>query len=130
VNVPEDLPTITADPQLLETVLVNVLENAVKYSPEGSPIRVGGEHAGKQVCIAIGDEGIGIPAADLPHVFDSFYRVRREDRTRPGTGLGLAIARGMIEAMGGTITAQSPRPDAPRDGAPGTIVTICLPVAA
>jgi len=130
VNVSEDLPAILADPQLLETVLVNVLENAVKYSPEGSPIRVVGEHAGKRVCIAIGDEGIGIPAADLPQVFDSFYRVRREDRTRPGTGLGLAIARGMIEAMGGTINAQSPRPDAPRDGAPGTIVTICLPVAA
>jgi len=130
VNVPEDLPAIMADPQLLEAVLVNVLENAVKYSPEGSPIRVGGGHAGKLVCVTIADEGIGIPPADLSQVFDSFYRVRREDRTRPGTGLGLAIARGLIETMGGTIAAQSPRPDAPRDGAPGTIVTICLPVAA
>jgi two-component system sensor histidine kinase KdpD len=130
VNVPDDLPDVTADPQLLETVLVNVLENAVKYSPDGSPIRIGGGHAGNLVCVSIADEGIGIPAADLPHVFDSFYRVRREDRTRPGTGLGLAIARGMIEAMGGTISAQSPRPDAPRDGAPGTIITVCLPVAA
>jgi two-component system, OmpR family, sensor histidine kinase KdpD len=129
VNVPADLPGVMADPQLLETVLVNVLENAVKYSPEGSPIRVVGELAGKTVCVTIADEGMGIPAADLPHVFDSFYRVRRADRTRPGTGLGLAIARGLIAAMGGTITAQSPRADAPRDGAPGTILKICLPLA-
>ena len=129
VNLPDDLPPVRADPQLLETVLVNVLENAAKYSPAGSVLRVHGEHTGNRACISVADEGMGIPAADLPHVFDSFYRVKREDRTRPGTGLGLAIARGLLEAMGGTIAVQSPRPDAPKDGAPGTVVTICLPVA-
>ncbi|HET8995373.1 MAG TPA: sensor histidine kinase KdpD [Acetobacteraceae bacterium] len=129
VNLPEDLPAMRADPQLLETVLVNALENAAKYSPAGSVLRVTGERQGNRVCIAIADEGMGIPADDLPHIFDSFYRVKREDRTRPGTGLGLAIARGLVEAMEGTITVQSPRPDAPKDGAPGTVVTVCLPVA-
>jgi len=63
----------------------------------------------------------------MPLVFDSFYRARREDRTVPGTGLGLAIARGLTEAMGGHIAARSPRPDAPRDGAPGTVIDIALP---
>ena len=63
-------------------------------------------------------------------MFDSFYRAQREDRTVPGTGLGLAIARGLIEAMGGHIEAQSPRPDAARDGAPGTVVHIDMPAAA
>lgn len=129
VNLPEDLPAVRADPQLLETVLVNALENAAKYSPEGSVVRVSGEHQGNRVCVAVADEGMGIPAEDLPHIFDSFYRVKREDRVRPGTGLGLAIARGLMEAMEGTINVQSPRPDVPKDGAPGTVVTICLPVA-
>jgi len=72
---------------------------------------------------------VGIPAEDLPHVFDSFYRARRGDRVAPGTGLGLAIARGLTEAMGGTIEAASPRPDLPRDGSPGTAVTLRLPAA-
>ena len=79
--------------------------------------------------VIVTDEGPGIPPDDLPHIFDSFYRARREDRTVPGTGLGLAIARGLIESMGGTITARSPRPDAPRDGAPGTLIEITLPAA-
>ena len=125
----DGLPDVTADPRLLEQVLVNVLENAVKYSPPGAPIRIAAERVGPTVVIHVMDDGIGIPAVDLPHIFDSFYRARHEDRTRPGTGLGLAIARGLVEAMGGTIEAQSPRPDAPADGAPGTMITLTLPVA-
>jgi len=80
-----------------------------------------------RVCIEVADEGVGIPAADLEHVFDSFYRARREDRTVAGTGLGLAIARGLVEAMDGEIAAESPRPDAPADGAPGTVIRVWLP---
>ena len=80
--------------------------------------------------IEIEDEGIGIPPADLPHVFESFFRVHRGDRAALtlGTGLGLAIARGLIDAMGGTIEARSPRPNRSADMAPGTIITLRLPL--
>ena len=126
VNVPPDLPALRADPALLEQALVNVLDNAVRYAPLGSVLRIRGSAGAGQVSLEVIDEGVGISAEDLPHVFDSFYRARRGDRTAPGTGLGLAIARGMMEAMGGTIEAISPRPDAARDGSPGTIVVLRL----
>ena len=120
-------PVAMADPMLLERILVNLLENAVKYSPAGSVIQLRAAREGKSVVIAVADEGVGIATSDLPHVFDSFFRASRGDRVAPGTGLGLAIARGLTEAMHGTIEANSPRPDLPHDGAPGTIVTIRLP---
>ncbi len=125
-DIADDLPHVLADPALLEHVLVNLLENAAKYGPNGGLVRLSARPDGARIRISVADEGPGIAAADLPHVFDSFYRARREDRTVPGTGLGLAIARGLTEAMGGTIKARSPRPDAPRDGAPGTVVDVVL----
>ncbi|MCQ8278354.1 sensor histidine kinase KdpD [Acetobacteraceae bacterium KSS8] len=117
-----------ADPALLEQVLVNVLDNAAKYSPQWSHIavRITAPLPG-ELLVEIADEGVGVPPAELPHLFDSFFRSTRGDRVAPGTGLGLAIARGLVEAMGGRITAQSPRPDVPRDAAPGTLVSISLP---
>jgi two-component system sensor histidine kinase KdpD len=121
---------VRADAALLEQVLFNVMDNAVKYSPHGSFVRVRAEAMGGDVDISVTDEGVGIPPEDLPHVFDSFFRVSRGDRTAPGTGLGLAIARGLVEAMGGRIEAQSPSPDAPRIGFPGSVITIRLPAAA
>jgi len=127
--VPADI-IVRADASLLEQVLFNVLDNAVKYSPLGAFVRVRGEAVGGDARIAVTDEGVGIPPEDLPHVFDSFFRVSRGDRTAPGTGLGLAIARGLVEAMGGRIEAQSPSPDAPRIGFPGSVITIRLPAAA
>lgn len=127
MDIPSDLPEIWADSALVEQVLVNLLENAVKYGPEGAPIRITARREVTRVCIEVADEGVGIPAADLEHVFDSFYRARREDRTVAGTGLGLAIARGLVEAMDGEIAAESPRPDAPADGAPGTVIRVWLP---
>ena len=135
VNVAQDTPDVLADPALLEQVLVNVLENAAKYGPPHGLVRVTAgltppiRSGGNAVRVAVADEGPGISAEDLPQIFDSFYRASREDRTVPGTGLGLAIARGLIESMGGTITARSPRPDAPRDGAPGTLIEMTLPAA-
>ena len=129
LSLPEPPPRIQADPALLEQVLVNVLENAVKYAPAGSHAAVRVSEDTSDVRIAIADEGVGIAPADLPHVFDSFRRATRGDSVIPGTGLGLAIARGLAEAMGGRIDAVSPRPDVPRDASPGTVVTLRLPKA-
>jgi two-component system sensor histidine kinase KdpD len=129
VQVSPDTLQALADAALLEQVVFNVLDNAVKYAPAGSVVRVQARADGACVDITVTDQGIGIPREDLPHVFDSFFRVLRRDRTAAGTGLGLAIARGLIEAMGGTIEAASPSPDAPRDGQPGTVVTLRIPAA-
>ncbi len=126
VNIAPHATRVLGDPALLEQVLVNILDNAVKYAPEGSRITVTARRNAAKVAIAIADEGVGIPAADLPHVFDSFFRATRGDRVAPGTGLGLAIAKAFTEAMGGSIRAMSPRLDLPADGAPGTVVTIEL----
>jgi len=128
VNVPPAAVAL-ADAALLEQVLVNLLENAIKFSPQGGRVWVrGGSDAG-MAWLAVADEGVGISPEDMPRIFDTFYRATRPDRAAAGTGLGLAIARGLLEAMGGRIEAQSPRPDAPRDGSPGTIVTLRLPAA-
>ena len=129
VSMSDPAPIALADPVLLERALGNVLENAIKYAPPHSRVQVRGTRSGAEVCLSVADEGVGIASDDLPHVFDSFFRARRGDKVAVGTGLGLAIARGFVEAMGGRIEAHSPRPDLPRDGAPGTIVTIHLPAA-
>lgn len=122
-----DVSAAIADPALLEQVLVNLLENAVKYAPPGSAITVFAHAAGGSVAIGVADEGVGIAEEDLTRVFDSDFRARRGDRIAPGTGLGLAIARAFVEAMGGGIAAESPRPDLPRDGSPGTRIIFHLP---
>jgi two-component system, OmpR family, sensor histidine kinase KdpD len=129
VNIADDATHVLADSALLEQILVNILDNAVKYSPEGSRIAISARRSGSKIAISIADEGVGIPAEDLPNIFDSFFRATRGDRVAPGTGLGLAIAKAFTEAMGGSIRAQSPRPDLPADGAPGTVITVELPAA-
>jgi two-component system sensor histidine kinase KdpD len=129
VNVSEDASYVLADGALLEQILVNLLDNAVKYAPEGSRIAISANRRGADVIISVADEGIGIAAGDLPHVFDSFFRATRGDRVAPGTGLGLAIAKAFVEAMGGSIRAQSPRLDLPADGAPGTVISLEVPAA-
>lgn len=118
-----NLPLILADGVLLEQVVVNILDNAAKYSPEGSTITVGALQKGLRVEISIADRGPGIPQADLSRVFDMFYRVAIGDRQRAGTGLGLAICKGLVEAMGGTIRAETGTPE----GA-GTRIVMTLPV--
>ncbi len=129
VNIADDASHVLADAALLEQILVNILDNAVKYAPEGSRIAISARRSGGKIALSISDEGVGIPAEDLPHVFDSFFRATRGDRVAPGTGLGLAIAKAFTEAMGGSIRAQSPRFDLPADGAPGTVITLELPPA-
>jgi two-component system sensor histidine kinase MprB len=93
---------VRADPVLLERAVSNLLDNAIKYSPEGAPIEVsvrGGE-------VIVADHGPGIADEDLPRVFDRFYRAAAA-RSKPGAGLGLAIVREAAEAHGGTATAEN-----------------------
>jgi two-component system sensor histidine kinase KdpD len=109
---------------LFEQVLFNLLDNAGKYGPCGSLVTIRAWRDEERVCLQVLDEGPGIPAADLEHVFDKFYRVGGADRRRAGTGLGLAICRGFIEAMHGTIAATN------RTDRTGSAFTITLPVPA
>ncbi|MFG1394250.1 DUF4118 domain-containing protein [Xanthobacter agilis] len=124
VDIPADLPMLRVDAVLFEQVLFNLLDNAAKYAPAGSTVRIGGREEGKTLAFQVTDEGSGIPGSDLERVFDTFYRVRKGDHVRAGTGLGLSICRGFIEAMGGTISVEN-RPD--RSGA---VFTIRMPIPA
>ncbi|MEK1874005.1 MAG: sensor histidine kinase KdpD [Rhizobium altiplani] len=121
MTIPADLPMIRVDPVLFEQVLFNLLDNAAKYAPQGSSIRIDGRADEYNVVIEVSDEGPGIPPADLDRVFDTFYRVSKGDQVRAGTGLGLSICRGFVEAMGGTITARN------RSDGSGAVFTIRLP---
>jgi two-component system sensor histidine kinase KdpD len=117
-----ELPMLDVDAVLFEQVLFNLLDNAAKYSPEGTTIRVRSWCDRDSVCLQVLDEGEGIPPADLEHIFDKFYRAEKGDQVRAGTGLGLAISRGFIEAMHGTITAAN------RSDRRGAAFTIRLPI--
>ena len=98
------------DPARMERVLDNLLGNAVKYSPTGGEIVVGVSHeqtaAGDWAVLVVRDQGVGIPAADLPHVFEPFHRARNVGKVA-GTGIGLAGVRRIVEQHGGAITAES-----------------------
>jgi two-component system phosphate regulon sensor histidine kinase PhoR len=97
-----------AHPDWLKQVIVNLLENSVKYTPEGGKISLTCSQEDQEVRILVKDSGIGIPAKDLPLIFDRFYRVdRARARTAGGTGLGLAIAKFIVEMLGGRIKAES-----------------------
>lgn len=129
VNIAPEAAYALADPALLEQILVNLLDNAVKYAPPGSHITISSQRAGDKIQMSVADAGVGIPPEELDAVFDSFFRAHRGDRVAPGTGLGLAIAKSFAEVMGGQIKAISPRTDLPADGLPGTIITVELPAA-
>ncbi|MER9705705.1 sensor histidine kinase KdpD [Mesorhizobium sp. M0204] len=124
IDIPSDLPMLRVDPVLFEQVLFNLLDNAAKYAPPGSTIRLQAWADNGFIILQIMDEGPGIPPADLERVFDTFYRVRKGDQVRAGTGLGLSICRGFIEAMGGTLSAAN-RSD--RSGAVFTIKMQLVP---
>jgi two-component system sensor histidine kinase KdpD len=116
------LPMLELDAVLFEQVLFNLLDNAAKYSAEGTTIRIVSWRDGASVSLQILDEGDGIPPADLERIFDKFHRAQKGDHVRAGTGLGLAISRGFVEAMRGTITAAN------RTDRSGAMFTISLPV--
>ncbi|MGN6065447.1 MULTISPECIES: sensor histidine kinase [Brevundimonas] len=121
---PAQLSLVMVDQGLLEQALVNILENAIAYSPDGSTVELAAYEDRGAVVISIEDEGKGIPTAELERVFDKFRRMEEpSDRTK-GAGLGLAIAKGFVEAMNGRIAAASPIQDGK-----GTRILISLPKA-
>ena len=98
-----DLPKVRMDVQRIREVLMHLLENAGKYSPPGSPIKVIAEVKGERVVISVADRGPGIDSFEQNLIFDKFYRGHNQRYTAPGTGMGLAIAKVIVEAHGGTI---------------------------
>lgn len=119
VDLPMTLPLVRIDGILIEQVLINLLENAIKYSPTGSAIDLSASATRDDVIIAVADRGIGIPAGQELTIFDKFHRVEHSTTT-PGVGLGLTICRGIVLAHGGRIWAE------PRAGG-GTVFKVALP---
>ena len=120
-QVDSGLPSVAVDAARVSQVLANLIGNALKFTRQGGTIRVGAMASAAGVTVSVADTGRGIGADHLPHLFDRFWQVRRNDVTR-GTGLGLAIAKGIVEAHGGTIWAES------TEGV-GTTLRFTLPAA-
>lgn len=120
IDIPSGFPLVPMDFALIVQVLVNVLDNAVKYSPAGSDIIISAAAGDETMRLSIADCGVGVPPEDLNRIFDKFYRVQRPESVS-GTGLGLSISKGIIEAHGGRIRALN------REGN-GTVIEIELPL--
>ena len=122
VSVSPSGPLAWADPDRIKQVLLNLLDNAVKYSPPGGSVTIsvdGGQ--GQAAQVQVRDEGIGIPVEDLPRIGQRFYRAdKARSRAQGGSGLGLAIARALVQAHGGRLWLES------QEGQ-GTVVTFTLP---
>jgi signal transduction histidine kinase len=118
---PPDFPSVFADPEKIDEVLTNLIENSIKFSTQGGTITIKGEVSDNQVLVTVADEGIGIPLRDHDYVFAPFYRVEYGSAGRvKGTGLGLYICKTLIEAHGGRIWIDS-------ELGKGTRVTFSLP---
>ena len=120
VEIPESLPEINVDPAILERIIVNLTENALRYSPPGKPPLLSASALGDRVELRVVDRGPGIPEKDRDRMFVPFQRLGDTDNTT-GVGLGLALSRGLTEAMGGTLTA---------DDTPGGGLTMTVSVPA
>jgi two-component system sensor histidine kinase KdpD len=118
----DDDVLLEADETMVRQALVNLVENAAKYSTPGGSIRIAATKVGDEVEVTVSDEGPGIDRRDLPHIFERFYRAQEQSRRVKGSGLGLAIVKGFIQLSGGTVHAESSRA--------GTRFVIRLPAAA
>lgn len=107
VDFPEDFPAVTVEPNLMEQVLTNLIENAVKYSPRGGKVTITGARINGQVKVTVADEGVGIPLGDMDRLFERFHRGEKGLSKIQGTGLGLYICKTIIEAHGGQMEASS-----------------------
>ncbi|MEV4738810.1 sensor histidine kinase KdpD [Streptomyces sp. NPDC049555] len=119
LDIPESLPMVAVDPGLLERSVANIVENAVKYSPGGTPVLVSASALGERVEVRVADRGPGVPDSAKDRIFEPFQRYGDAPRGA-GVGLGLAVARGFAEAMGGTLTAE----DTPGGGMT-MVLTLC-----
>ncbi len=122
-DVKPDMRLLYVDPILTEQVMVNILDNAAKYSRAGGPIHIRAFEREDNAVIQVVDKGPGIPERERELIFDMFYRVKAGDNRIAGTGLGLAICRGLMQAQGGTIQAL------PGDYGEGTCIELTLPIA-
>jgi signal transduction histidine kinase len=118
----DHFPPVTGDQERLKQVLVNLISNAIKYNREAGRVDVGLSLFNDSLRVSVADTGQGIPAEALPHVFDKFYRVERDENMAKGTGLGLAIVKQIVEAHGGDIRVES-------EPGVGSTFTFTLPVA-
>ena len=105
-NIPPTLPKVMVDEARVEQVLVNLIHNAIKFTPSGGGISISAQARGNDILVSVADTGVGIPADDLPRIFERFYKADKS-RSGGGTGLGLAIAKHIVEAHGGRIWAES-----------------------
>ena len=124
IEAPPDLPLPSLDFVMTEHVVFHLLDNAAKFAPPGSTIRISAAASEAAVALEIADEGPGIPPEALEHIFHKFRRLVASDRLRAGTGIGLAICRGFLAAQGGTILAAN------RSDRRGAVFTLQLPLAA
>ncbi|MCU0666730.1 MAG: DUF4118 domain-containing protein [Candidatus Omnitrophica bacterium] len=106
INIPKDMPEVAVDFPYMLKALLNIIDNALKYSPDGSLIEIEAFCMGDKVRVSIKDYGCGIPSEDLGRIFDKFYRIQSVQNIS-GTGLGLSISKNIIEAHGGHISAES-----------------------
>lgn len=120
VSLPDDLPLVTGDPIRLRQMIGNLLENAIKYSPEGSEVRIEAESEDEQVILRVHDSGPGIPPADQPYLFDKFFRGANVADDSAGTGLGLSIVKSIVDHHDGRIWLDSALGE-------GTTFTVVLP---
>ncbi len=120
INVPENLPPVLANPPRVRQMLANVIDNAIKYTPDGGQVTVTARSDDGLILVTVTDTGMGIPPADQPYVYDKFYRASNSRQEFSGTGLGLSIARSIVDNHEGRIWLDS------RTGE-GTTFTIMLP---
>jgi two-component system phosphate regulon sensor histidine kinase PhoR len=105
-NLAPDLPLVRVDAERVRQVVTNLVHNAVKFTPPEGRVTVSVERLGDEVIVSVQDTGVGIPASDLPRIFERFYKADRA-RSGGGSGLGLAIAKHIVQSHGGRIWAES-----------------------
>jgi two-component system phosphate regulon sensor histidine kinase PhoR len=121
LNVPDDLPSLEADPNRLKQVVINLLSNAIKYTPPQGWVKLSAWAKPGEMIFTVADTGVGIPAESLPKIFEKFFRVPESKKMAEGNGLGLSICQRIIEAHGGRIDVDS-------DEGVGTTFTVTLPL--